>query len=92
MSSVYGGDISKIDLWVGGLAEDHVEGSQLGELFHTIVLDQFTRLRNHDECWFENRLSEELIAFVRTQTLATVLRRNTGLGTEVQDDVFVVPT
>ena len=28
-------DINNIDLWVGGLAEDHESGSELGETFRT---------------------------------------------------------
>ena len=38
----------QLDLWVGGLAEDHVSGSMLGELFHAIIVDQFHRVREGD--------------------------------------------
>ena len=34
MKDVYQ-DINNIDLWVGGLAEDHEEGSELGPTFRT---------------------------------------------------------
>ena len=34
MEEVYE-DINNIDLWVGGLAEDHESGSDLGETFRT---------------------------------------------------------
>ena len=34
MKEVYQ-DIENIDLWVGGLAEDHEEGSELGPTFTT---------------------------------------------------------
>ena len=37
-------DINDIDLWIGGLAENHVNGGMLGELFSAIVGDQFSRL------------------------------------------------
>ena len=30
-------DIDNIDLWVGGLAEDHESGSELGPTFRTYV-------------------------------------------------------
>lgn len=36
MKDVYQ-DINNIDLWVGGLAEDHEEGSELGPTFRTCV-------------------------------------------------------
>ena len=45
MEQVYHGDITLVDAFVGGLAEPHVEGSMLGETFHTIIKDQFTRMR-----------------------------------------------
>src|SRR5207253_5138193 len=31
------GDVSNIDLWVGGLAEDHVAGASIGPLFQRII-------------------------------------------------------
>ena len=42
------GSVDNIDLWVGGLAEDHVDGSSMGELFSTIIVDQFERIRTGD--------------------------------------------
>ena len=30
-------DINNVDLWVGGLAEDHEDGSELGPTFRTLV-------------------------------------------------------
>ena len=45
------GTVDCIDLRVSGLAEDHVEGSNLGETFQLIVTDQFRRLRDCDRFW-----------------------------------------
>lgn len=42
-----------LDLWVGGLAEDHVNGGLVGETFFTILKDQFTRLRDGDRFWYQ---------------------------------------
>ena len=55
LASVYN-SVDDIDLWVGGLAEDHVSGSNVGETFQRILVDQFTRTRNGDRFWFENVL------------------------------------
>ena len=52
MAETYEHDISKVDLWVGGLFETTATGP--GELFRTIIMDQFIRIRDGDRFWFEN--------------------------------------
>jgi len=84
------GQVKKVDLWVGGLAEDHVGGSQLGGLFHTIVRDQFERVRDCDRFWYERVYSGAELDEIRNTTLADVIRRNTRVGGELPDDVFRV--
>ncbi|MEM8934641.1 MAG: peroxidase family protein, partial [Acidobacteriota bacterium] len=79
------GSVDQIDPWVGVLAEDHVAGASLGELGRTILIDQFTRLRDGDAFWYERYLPPTLVAFVEAQTLATVIRRNTDVGGELDD-------
>ena len=86
------GDVSNIDLWVGGLAESPRRQSQLGELFHAIVVRQFTELRDGDRFWYENYLGQAELNMVRNVTLAGVIRDNTSIGDELQDNVFFVPT
>ena len=53
-------DIDNIDLWVGGLAEDHVPNSSLGETFHKIVREQFLRIRDGDRFWYQRNMSSEV--------------------------------
>lgn len=78
LSSAYGGDISKVDLWVGGLAEDKVPGgSQCGELFQHILVDQFTRSRDGDRLFYKNRLPTSQIAYVDSIRLRDIIERNT---------------
>lgn len=86
------GEVSKIDLWIGGLAEEPLtrQGSQLGELFHAIIVRQFTELRDGDRFWYENHLGEDEMDRVRDVTLASIIRNNTDIGNELQDDVFRV--
>lgn len=88
-ADVYG-SINDVDLWVGGLAEEKVAGSQLGATFHAIVLDQFMRLRDGDRFYFEERLAEfpELLADIKDTNFSDVLLRNTGID-HLQDDVFI---
>ena len=91
LNELYSWDLSKVDLWVAGISEDHEPGSQLGETFHKIWVDQFTNLRDGDRFWFEVDpfFTPQEITEIRSTTLAEVIRRNSSA--QVQDDVFVVP-
>jgi hypothetical protein len=83
--------VANIDPWVGALAEDHVPGAMVGPLLLAVLSDQFIRTRDGDRYWYENVLPPELLAWVKTQTLAKIIRRNTTIGDELPDNVFVVP-
>lgn len=85
------GDINEIDLWVGGLAEDAVFGSQLGELLQEILVQQFTALRDGDRFWWQDHLTSDERDRVRDTTLAEIIRDNTGITSDIQDNVFIAP-
>ena len=82
-------DVDAVDAWIGGLAEDTVPGSVVGPTFHRILRDQFRALRDGDRFWYERYLPDELVQLVESQTLAAVLRRNTGLGSQIPDQPFL---
>jgi len=84
------GSVSNIDLWVGGLAEDHSSRGSLGPLFTRIVADQFARLRDGDRFYYENSLRGPQLDQVRHATLARVIRANTAL-TSIQPNAFFAP-
>lgn len=52
VADLYSGDISKLELFPGGLLES-LGGP--GPVFSAIIMDQFERIRNGDRFWFENR-------------------------------------
>lgn len=85
------GSVDNIDLWVGGLAEDHAPGSNVGETFTTIIADQFTRLRDGDRYYFENVFKEQELRAIKSTTLADIIKRNTNLR-NVQQNVFLFQT
>jgi len=82
--------VDDIDLWTGGLAEDAVTDSQLGELFQAIMVRQFTELRDGDRFWYETYLPDADQFIVERTSLADIIRDNTSIGNEIQDDVFIV--
>ena len=89
------GDIGQLELWTGGLAEDHSAGAMVGETFRVIIAEQFRRLRDGDRYWFERDpffvASRELLDDLRGTTLADIIRRNTRIGDELPDAVFGGP-
>lgn len=87
------GSVNRVDPWIGGLAEKHLPGSSVGAMFTRIIVDQFTRLRDGDRFWYQNRgaLAADAARTVQGTTLADVIRRNSGLA-NVQPEVFVFRT
>ncbi len=83
--------VDDVDAWIGGLSEDPDGASQLGELFTRILVIQFTRLRDGDRFWYERDLTAGEMSIVGGVTLADVIRANTNIDTEIEDDVFFTP-
>jgi peroxidase len=81
------GDISHMDLWVGGLIESPYGDALVGETFFTIIADQFTRLRDGDRFWFEGRFDDGMVDFIHDTTLSDIIQRNTDID-HLQNDIF----
>jgi hypothetical protein len=83
------GTVDKIDLWVGGLAEDHMAGAMLGQTFGVIVAQQFANLRDGDRFWFENQgFDQATLNQIKQTTLSYLILRNTDT-LNMQNDAFV---
>lgn len=82
------GDVNKIDIWVGALAEDKVPGALVGSLMKAVLVDQFTRVRDGDRFWYQNQFSGTLLVALENTRLSDVIRRNTTIRGELQNDVF----
>lgn len=88
------GSVDEIDLWIGGLAEDHAPGAQVGPLLQAALIDQFSRLRDGDRLFVtrDQSLRQPLVRAVidlDDVTLGKIIRWNTNA--EVPDDVFHLP-
>ncbi|MCB0685967.1 MAG: T9SS type A sorting domain-containing protein [Saprospiraceae bacterium] len=88
-ASVYK-DISKVDPWVGMLAEKKLEGALFGPTAMTIIQHQFLSLRDGDRYYYEwdPTLTPSEIQEIKNTRLADIIRRNTGM-TFIPDDVFI---
>lgn len=89
LEQVYG-SVDSIDLWVGGLAEDHLPGSSVGATFTRILVDQFERIRAGDRYWYENLYGGAERDALRNTRLSDLIERNTNLTT-IQPNAFYDP-
>ncbi len=90
LSNTYS-SVDDIDLWVGALAEDHVNGGMVGELVFTVLREQFTALRDGDRFFYKLAMPSLLVSYVDSLKLSAVIRLNTPIRSEVQSNVFIVP-
>jgi hypothetical protein len=86
LQSLYG-TVDNMDLWVAGLAEDHLPGSNVGPTFQRILVDQFTRLRDGDRFWYQVNLNRSDWRLISGTTLEKVFERDSG-ASNMQQDVF----
>ncbi|KAJ8340756.1 hypothetical protein SKAU_G00353890 [Synaphobranchus kaupii] len=91
LAELYGSDISKLELFPGGLLESF---GAPGPLFSAIILDQFQRIRDGDRYWFENKKNglftvEEVQAIRRTTFHDVVLAVTSAQSGDIQNNVFL---
>ncbi|MEM6725333.1 MAG: peroxidase family protein, partial [Bacteroidota bacterium] len=87
--AAYGGDVSKIDPWVGFMAEDHVNGAIFGESLIAVLQAQFEALRDGDRYYYQN---DPTLTFaekdaIQATRLSEVILRNTTIDS-IQTNVF----
>ena len=81
--------IDRVDLWVGGLAEAHIQGGVVGHTFWVIIHEQLDRLQESDRFYYTDRIGELPVYnnFIANITMGDIVARNTGL-TDVPLDAF----
>ncbi len=88
------GSPNRLDAFTGMLSEQHLPGSELGELQNAIWKDQFTRLRDGDRFFYLNdpalRLIEQRFNITYRTTLAELVQRNSD-ATGLAANVFMLP-
>ncbi len=88
LQSAYG-DVNNVELWIGGLAEDHMSGAMVGQTFGLIIAKQFRDLRDGDRFWYQNQgFDPATLRQIETTTLSSVILANTDTR-HIQRDAFV---
>lgn len=83
--------IDRVDLWVGGLAEAHINGGLVGQTFWVVMHEQFDRLQEADRFYYKSRLEafDFYDSFIDGQEFSDIVARNTGL-TGLDEHIFEV--
>ncbi|MBY0381690.1 MAG: calcium-binding protein [Xanthobacteraceae bacterium] len=82
--------IDRVDLFVGGLAESHINGGVVGQTFWVILHEQLDRLQEGDRLYYLDRVENlDFYDIVEEQGFAAIVARNTGL-TNLPEDIFGV--
>ncbi|KAG5889229.1 hypothetical protein JTB14_006365 [Gonioctena quinquepunctata] len=87
------GHPGNIDVFVGGILEDQIDGGKIGPLFQCLLIEQFQRLRDGDRFYYENPsvFKPEQLAQVKQYSLSRVLCDNGDNITKVTRDLFKLP-
>ncbi|EDV96683.1 peroxidasin [Drosophila grimshawi] len=86
------GHPDNIDVWLGGILEDQVEGGKVGALFQCLLVEQFRRLRDGDRFYYENPgifLPEQLVQ-IKQANLGRVLCDVGDNFDQVTENVFIL--
>ena len=94
LKAIYG-SVDNIDPFTGMISEQHIDGTEFGELQLAMWVDQFTRLRDGDRFFYANDPVLETIrrrfGIDYRQTLADVIVNNTEVSAEdMPASVFVI--
>ncbi len=80
--------IDRVDLWVGGLAEKHINDGIVGSTFWVILHEQFDRLQEADRFYYLDRVGDsDFYEALKELEFSDIVERNTGL-TDLPKDIF----
>ena len=90
---VYGKDgfENGMDLWVGGLAEKHLSGANLGPMYACLMAMTFSNLRNGDRFWWQNVnvFTDDQRASLATIRLSKIICDNADNIPMIKRNVFL---
>ena len=82
-------DINQVDLFMGGLAEDHARGAVVGPTFQAIIARQFAALRAGDRFYWQNQgFNASTASMIANTRLSDLIIRNADTP-NLQANVFI---
>ena len=94
LKAIYG-DVDKVDAFVGMVSEEHLAGSEFGELQAALWTDQFEALRDGDRFYYENDADlaqiEQTYGIGFQRTLSEIIADNSLVEPgDLQENVFKI--
>ncbi|EGG23807.1 peroxinectin [Cavenderia fasciculata] len=83
--------VDNVELFTGGLSEDHIGNGAVGQTFHRLITEQFERTRKGDRFWYEQPWMKRVNAHCEPDTFANIIRRNTKDMGQLQKNIFHIP-
>uniref|UniRef100_A0A0K0DM71 PFL domain-containing protein n=1 Tax=Angiostrongylus cantonensis TaxID=6313 RepID=A0A0K0DM71_ANGCA len=82
----------QLDLYVGGIIEEPIDGSFVGPTFACIIAEQFVRLRDGDRFYYENEgvFTPAQVAALKAVTLSSVLCETGDSMTRIVPNAFTI--
>lgn len=95
LKAIYG-TVNQVDAFVGMVSEEHLPGSEFGELQQAMWKDQFEALRDGDRFFYGNdpdlAAIEASYGITYQHSLADIIAMNTTLdGNDLQRQIFYIP-
>jgi peroxidase len=88
LQQIYG-SVDKVDLFVGGLAENAAPGAMVGSTFQAIIAAQFDNLRDGDRLFYLNQhFTPAMMDQIQHTTLSNLIVRDTNTSV-MQANAFV---
>ncbi|RIA89934.1 heme peroxidase [Glomus cerebriforme] len=86
--------VDQVEALMGGLAEDHINGGNYGELISASFVETWTRIRDTDRFWYENKevsgFSDDDLSKIHTTRLLDIIKRNTPPDSVYPDNLWFV--
>ncbi|CAJ0861331.1 9843_t:CDS:10 [Entrophospora sp. SA101] len=78
LKQLYPNGPNQLEAFVGAMVEDHLDGSNFGELLDTSMVTQFVHIRNSDRFWYENSImfTDDEREILRHTTFRDIIVRN----------------
>ncbi|CAG8501919.1 7580_t:CDS:10, partial [Scutellospora calospora] len=92
LAKIYPNGVDSIEAWVGVMSEDHLNGSNFGNVLNASMVTQYVNLRDSDKFWFErpDMFNSDEQKIIRNTTLRDIIIRNINKNVKFPQNIWAV--